>query len=65
MSTDQGVAFRMMYRDAPVHLDFTTADKKGTNDWTVVTRVFDAPAGGGLVWVNLVRRPSLTCSSTI
>jgi O-antigen ligase/tetratricopeptide (TPR) repeat protein len=59
VSTNEGVAFRVISDDAPKQLDFTTEDSRGTNDWTLVERVFDAPPGGGIVSVRLVRRPSL------
>jgi O-antigen ligase len=58
ISTDQGVAFRVVFGDAPQFLDFTTEHLRASNDWTLVERGFDAPRGG-LVRVSVVRRPSL------
>ena len=59
MSTDQGVAVRVVHDKSPAQLDVTTAALRGSNDWTLVEAAFDAPPKGGLVRVLVVRRPSL------
>jgi O-antigen ligase/cytochrome c-type biogenesis protein CcmH/NrfG len=65
LSTDQGVALRVVGPEAPQRLDFTTEALRGTHDWTRVERVFNAPAGGGLVRVTIVRTPSLKFDNQI
>jgi hypothetical protein len=59
LSTDEGVAFRIVCDDAPKELDWSTNHLRGTNDWTLSKGEFGAPTGGGLVSVRLMRRPSL------
>jgi hypothetical protein len=59
VSTDEGVHFRVVYDETPKELDVATEDLRGSNDWTMVERVFNAPPGGGLVRVLLARKPSL------
>jgi hypothetical protein len=65
VSTNEGVAFRVVYGDSPKQLDMTTEDLKGSNEWTLVERVFDAPPKGGLVTVSLARKPSLKFDNLI
>lgn len=59
VSTDQGVAFRLVHDDAPAALNVTTEAVRGTHDWQVVEQVVDAPPNGGLVRLMVVRKPSL------
>jgi len=59
ISTDQGLHFRVVSDDDPKQLDLVTDDLRGSNDWTLVERVFDAPPRGGLVRILLARKPSL------
>ena len=59
LSTDEGVSLRVVNEGGPVPIDAATETLRGTNDWTLVERVFDAPPGGGLVRVSLTRKPSL------
>src|SRR5207249_300446 len=65
VSTDQGVAFRVVSEERPQALDVTTDNVRGSSDWTMVERVFDAPAGAGLTRVSLVRKPSLKFDNLI
>jgi hypothetical protein len=65
VSTNEGVAFHVVHDAAPKQLDFTTQNLKGTNDWTLVECVFDAPPAGGLARVSLTRRPSLKFDNQI
>jgi O-antigen ligase len=65
VSTNEGVAFRVLYDDSPKQLDMTTESFKGSNEWTLVERVFDAPPEGGLVTVILARKPSLKFDNLI
>ena len=65
VSTDEGVHFRVVCDETPKDLDVATEDLRGSNDWTMVERVFDAPPGGGLVRVLLTRKPSLKFDSKI
>jgi O-antigen ligase len=65
VSTNEGVAFRVVYGDSPKLLDMTTETLKGSNEWTLVERVFDAPPKGGLVTVSLARKPSLKFDNLI
>ena len=65
LSTNEGIAFRVVYDESPKQLDMTTASLKGSNDWTFVERVFEAPPNGGLVRVSLARKPSLKFDSQI
>ena len=59
LSTDEGVALRVVSNGGTVPIDAATQKLRGTNDWTLVERVFDAPAGGGLVRVGLARKATL------
>ena len=65
ISTDQGIAFRIVSEGGPQGLDVTTEAVRGSNDWMVLERVFDAPPGGGLIRVMVVRKPSLKFDSLI
>ena len=65
LSTDQGVAFRIVHAQAPAALNVTTEAVRGSRDWTVVEQVVEAPPKGGLVRVMLVRRPSLRFDNLI
>ena len=59
ISTDQGVAFRLVHDDAPAALNVTTEAVRGSHDWMPVEQVVEAPPNGGLVRVMVVRKPSL------
>jgi len=65
ISTDQGVAFRLTSEDAPQPLNLTTDPLRGTNEWTLVERMFEAPPGGALTRVSVVREPSLKFDNLI
>ncbi len=65
LSTDQGLHLRVVNDAAPKTLDVTTDDLRGTNDWTLVERVFDAPPAPGLVRISVERTPSLKFDSLI
>jgi O-antigen ligase len=65
VSTDQGVAFRVVSEERQQALDVTTDNVRGSNDWTMLESVFDAPPGGGLTRVSVVRKPSLKFDNLI
>jgi hypothetical protein len=65
VSTDEGVALRVVYAESPRALDFKTERLRGTNEWTMVEGQFAAPPSGGLVRVSLVRKPSLKFDNLI
>jgi hypothetical protein len=46
-------------------VNVATEDARGTSDWTLLEREFDAPAGGGLVRLWLARTPSLKFDSLV
>ena len=58
VSTDQGVVFAMTADGPPKLLNLTTRSLRGTNDWTLIEQLFDAPPDGGLVRVSLTRQRS-------
>jgi hypothetical protein len=65
ISTDQGVGFRLTSEDAPQPLNVTTDALRGTTEWTLVERMFEAPPGGALTRVSVVRKPSLKFDNLI
>jgi O-antigen ligase len=65
ISTDEGVAFRLTSEDAPQPINVTTDALRGTNEWTLVERMFEAPPGGALTRVSVVRKPSLKFDNLI
>ncbi len=65
ISTDQGIAFRVVLEERQQALAVTTDNVRGSNDWTVLERTFDAPAGGALARVIVVRKPSLKFDNLI
>jgi len=65
VSTDQGVGFRIAAESGPKPLDVTTANVRGSNDWTVLESAVDAPPGGVLARVMVVRKPSLKFDNLI
>lgn len=58
ISTDRGVAFQLVYDQAPSP-PVTTEAVRGTHDWQLLEQIVEAPAEGGLARVRLVRQPSL------
>jgi O-antigen ligase/tetratricopeptide (TPR) repeat protein len=65
VSTDQGVAFRLVSEERQQALDVITDNIRGSSDWTMLERDFDAPPGGGLTRVSVVRKPSLKFDNLI
>ena len=55
---DQGVFVHVVYDESPKLPNVATESLRGSNDWTVLERVFDAPPDGGLIRVSFVHRPS-------
>jgi O-antigen ligase len=65
ISTDEGIAFMVGAEGAPATAGATTDALLGTNDWTLVERVFDLTGEGGLVRVALTRRRSFRADKLI
>ena len=65
LSTDQGIAFRIVSEGGPKPLDVTTADLRGSKDWSVLEAAVDVPVGGVLARVLLTRKPSLKFDNLI
>jgi O-antigen ligase/tetratricopeptide (TPR) repeat protein len=65
ISTDQGVAFRLTSENTPQPINVTTDALRGTNEWTLVERMVEAPPGGALTRLSIVRKPSLKFDNLI
>ena len=53
------MSFSIRHDAAPLELNVRTDAILAPTDWTPVTAEFDAPGGGGMVSVRVVRRASL------
>jgi hypothetical protein len=65
VTTDEGVGFRIFDRENPGHLNIQTRQLLGTVGWTKVETVFDAPVGGSLLGVQIVRPQSVKFDNKI
>jgi tetratricopeptide (TPR) repeat protein len=65
VTTDEGVAFKVINSEPPYRINFTTQNAVGTNDWKLVEETFQVVPGAGLLQVGLVRKPSLRFDNLI
>jgi O-antigen ligase len=59
ITTDQGIFIRVVNVEGPGTLEAVTTSLRGSNDWTLLETVFEAPLKGGLVRVGPARKRSL------
>jgi O-antigen ligase len=59
VTTDEGVALRLVSVASPRPFDVRTASIGGTSGWTEVEAAFEVPPGGALARLAVVRKPSL------
>jgi tetratricopeptide (TPR) repeat protein len=57
VTSDQGVAIRLVDRADPSKLDVTTTSMQGTEDWTVITKRFEVKTPGRQALVEILRPP--------
>jgi hypothetical protein len=65
VTTDEGVGFALTAEESPKLFDVATSALRGTNDWTWIEQVFDAPPQGGLVRVRLTRQRSFRLDNQV
>ena len=59
LTTDQGIALRIVDPRAPPRLDVKTEPVSGTHDWTEVSQIFTVAPQTRTIWIQVIRRPSL------
>jgi hypothetical protein len=59
ITTDQGIFFHVVNIEGPKLVEMVTMSLRGSNEWTLLETVFEAPLAGGLVRVGLARKRSL------
>ena len=59
LSTDRGLAVRVVDVEAPGRLDVRTEELTGTSEWKLLEKKFTAGRGTKLVEIQLSREPSL------
>jgi hypothetical protein len=60
ITTDGGVAFRLVSERSAKNVNVTTRHLVGTNDWTLIEQELDVPEGTELVRLSLVRPRSFS-----
>jgi hypothetical protein len=59
LTTDQGIAFRIVDAEAPSRLDIITAQAMGTTEWITVNQRVLVPHQTRILQIQVVRRPSV------